>query len=152
MTAPSDETLRVEVAKLCGWRYVTTEVYFNKIYHPTATPPVGMCCGKHLSEIEAFRCCFEPHPEVMHVVPNYPASLDACREFEKTLTDYKQLTEYGKQLYKIMPVDVIEDHASDFNDTKLDYSELAIFAMAEPRQRCLAFLATCSPREEGIPK
>lgn len=50
----NDQEINAEVAEVAGWRYATDEPIFNKVYSPTAVPPVGICCGKGVSKLEAF--------------------------------------------------------------------------------------------------
>ncbi len=114
MTAPSDETLRVQIAELRGWQNVRIEdgsVWGMSPDDAAYDKPRGMAI-------------------LAYEVPNYPASLDACAEFEQTLTD-EQWHKYRRHLMVVI-------WPRDKNKRDLT-----------ARQRCESFLATCSPREES---
>lgn len=113
------EAQRIAIAEVLGWRYVTDEEFFNKLYAPGSTPPIGHCCGKHVGKAEAFRGSFYWHPEIVDVVPDYLNDLNACHEMEKVLTP-KQKLAYLKYLTDL-------DHFGRF---------------ATAAQRCEAFLRT----------
>lgn len=85
-----------------------------------------------------------PHPygwrlgdewHYLHNVPNYPGSLDACAEFEKTLTTEEQ-QEYFYQLNE--EVGLVSPRSPAW---LLEWSVFKLVT-ATARQRCLAYLKT----------
>lgn len=73
------------------------------------------------------------HPTKPHSVPDYLNDLNACAEFEKTLTD-DELWEYSKLLM---------DYRQAANGFPLAWrSEVLKLQKATTRQRCIAFLKT----------
>lgn len=104
--ALTDDEIRVRVAELCGWQW-------EKLW-------TGELHGKPIGEQGPFR-----------EVPNYPADLNACHEFEHGLS-YDQASEYGQALLKI--------RAAERWDDRPPAGDHAFFHT--PRARCEAFLAT----------
>jgi len=76
------QEIRIAVAELCGWRQTGAqcEPGQNEVKHFSRN--YGIAREQRLLEYE---------------LPNYPESLDACREFEGTLRDDNSLT--GKVAY-----------------------------------------------------
>lgn len=97
----SPEAQRIAIAEACGWEYVITEPHFNKLYQPGANRPVGMCCGKHVSKEDAFRVCFNRHPEIAWVVPDYLNDLNAMHEAEKVLGGHDRFN-YSAELERVV--------------------------------------------------
>lgn len=89
----SDNEIRMEIAKLCGWR----KVY----YRPSEIKTIAWLAGINprpdrivavyddvtLDKRDPVPADYE-HPETL---PAYPYSLDACREFEQLLNPEEQL-------------------------------------------------------------
>lgn len=111
MTEPTNEEFRIKVAELMGLA----------IYQKQADGK--WFCLKNGGWLQ---------------IPNYPESLDACVEFEKTLTP-----------------DEFEKYISDINDIVWNepvtdgYIPCAITASA--RQRCLAFIKATQQRKGHVP-
>ncbi len=121
----SDEELRVEVAKLCGWRYVNpndwrAELEKQGIY---AYREHAMTNAAMKLKMYAFA----------HDVPNYPADLNAMHEAEKVLTD-EQHKKFRWELRCIIAIG-----ASTI--TELEKDDRA-FTSATARQRAEAFVST----------
>jgi hypothetical protein len=68
-------------------------------------------------------------------IPNYPESLDACTEFEKTLLTEEDQTDYWVHLIMICGAEARE---------KKDINRIGTFYQitATPKQRCFAYLRT----------
>lgn len=111
----TDEQLRVAVAENQGW--------FS----------MGQIAGR-----PGWGCATDPkHPFAankffIEALPNYPASLDACAEFEGTLKDY-QIGIYQDWVKRLVP-----------NPPEYVGGFFALIT-ASPRIRCLAYLMTVAP-------
>lgn len=85
-----------------------------------------------IPELNECPCCHlyrgQGHDSFCTYIPNYPASLDACAEFEKTLSG-DEITDYINQIYRVT-----------FKACRADRDEGVVFATAP--QRCEAFLRT----------
>lgn len=77
MTAPTDEQMRVAIAKACGWNGIAP-------YHNN-----GPLWGKSPAG-------------TLNALPDYLNSLDAMHEAEKALTRYQQSVTYSDNLMKIV--------------------------------------------------
>lgn len=76
-------------------------------------------------------------------VPNYPASLDVCAEFEKTLSP-SEYSNYATKLYwMIVPKD------ERYPDHFITFSIVAILMAVTPIQRCEAYLRVKGKWEEA---
>lgn len=103
MTNPTDEQLRVMVAEAMGWKRVAVYEWVNDVRLP-----------KQWVDFD--------------VLPNYPACLNACAEFEKTLTA-GEARRYRFRLAR----------NSDGRNAVFQTVEQAL-CHATARQRCLAYL------------
>ena len=109
----TDQELRVKVAEAMGWK--------SKLVPATQDGPDN--------PYGEFQHTWWSNPHGAYKpLPNYPASLDACAEFERTLTDAT-----GKAYFAAL--DVVCGHQQ----------YLYKLITASPRNRCLAFLATVKP-------
>lgn len=97
----TDEEIRIKVAEEMGWTVVQDE-------HGVC----GTIDGIHWHSPAGF--------------PNYPESLDACAEFEKTLTD-AEWDAYSAEIVSL----TLWDRATD---------TVKRILQATARQRCLAYL------------
>lgn len=107
----TDEEIRIKIAEACGWTDISK-------YTQATDGMYG----------------YEPRNGPHSKLPNYPESLDACAEFERTLVEYHGL--YWFNLAEVV---------SGFKREEFDYSNeyfLADIACATARQRCLAYLKT----------
>ena len=98
----TDEEIRIKVAEAMGWKV-------NPVVHN-----LGI------------------HPQLQrghHILPDYPADLSACAEFEKSLTDEEHLR-YRVRLWNVV--------ITEGDETTWDRQ----FISATARQRCIAFLKT----------
>jgi len=107
----NDEQLRIAVAEALGWTYAKPA--YSRVLNVHAV--VGL----------------DPDGE-RRTTPNWPADLNACHQFEKTLSRDQQ-QEYVRQLIKLFkePLPLM-----DFNFAMLN---------ATARQRCEALLAVLKP-------
>ena len=103
--ALTDEEIRVRVAELCGWTYAGSDST-TRFYCPPGTTDLAKRHG---------------------FIPNYPADLNACHEFEAALSG-QQWPKYVTKLCEL---------------TRDRNGEGLVFATA--RQRCEAFLAVMTP-------
>lgn len=98
----TDEQKRIAIAEVMGWKLIRME-YF-KVLCKEIVPPgkhqTGHCCGLHLPDEECWKGSFTPHPEVLHVVPDYLTDLNAMHEAENVLT-VPQLTEFRRIIKRI---------------------------------------------------
>jgi hypothetical protein len=72
-------------------------------------------------------------------IPHYPESLDACAEFEKTLTD-EEWDEYVAALWLVV---------GNSHEWEIDPDGLKPLVRATAFQRCIAFLKVKGLWEEG---
>lgn len=103
----TDEEIRIKVAEAMGWKV-------NPVVHN-----LGI------------------HPQLQrghHILPDYPADLNACAEFEATLTEMEQ-THYTAHL-----IAQCGDVARESRNLK--FVRLFYQITATARQRCLAYLKT----------
>lgn len=99
----TDEEIRIKVAEACGWEVISDTLCNVK---PDKNG--------------------DPEIEPIAPLPNYPADLNACAEFEKTLTD----EEWGVYSAEIVSL-TLWDRATD---------TVKRILQATARQRCLAYL------------
>lgn len=134
LESKTDEELRVKCAELNGWVWyrVPKGRLNDRIYRCLFHPAIHECD----SQAEAWlvradgteKPCNMAYMVKEGLIPNYPQSLDACEEFEKTLDvdilsgDSPRYT-YARILYSIVPPD-----EQPFR--------------AKPRLRTIAFIAT----------
>ena len=104
------DEIRIAVAECCGWQ----QHKYNRAYCSCPSTPKGAAILWPTG------------------LPNYPASLDACAEFEKTLTFNFNAEKNGSEW-----MDYLEwlGYCGENNT-----SELARLILATPLQRCEAFL------------
>ncbi len=107
LSALPDDQLRVICAKRCGWTFLPQ-------------PENGASTANWRA----------PNNHYKWNCPNYPSSLDAMAQAEKTLTDEQ------KETYPHILADVI-------GPTKSQYWTIC---HSSARQRCIAFLAATEPR------
>lgn len=108
----TDEEIRIKVAEACGWEVISDTLCNVK---PDKNG--------------------DPEIEPIAPLPNYPESLDACAEFEKTLTTEEQ-QEYFYQLNE--EVGLVSPRSPAW---LLEWSVFKLVT-ATARQRCIAFLKT----------
>jgi hypothetical protein len=116
----TDEEIRIKVAEAMGWTNITA-FHFEDVV--TGKPKIlhkGDCPALEIED---------------QWLPNYPESLDACAEFEKTLTDEEQ-QEYFYQLNE--EVGLVSPRSPAW---LLEWSVFKLVT-ATARQRCLAYLKT----------
>ncbi len=118
----TNEELRVKVAELCGWKQIATELEMK------------FFGGPQQRETDEAVSSF--------MLPDYPNDLNACAEFEKTLTDH-QLRIYGDQLQEILRWYIVGYIEQDY---RANFVKLAKIACATAEQRCRAFVATMEAR------
>lgn len=109
----TDEEIRIKVAESLGYKDLETK--WEK-YHQWECPDGRVRFG---TIADKYAC-----------LPNYPESLDACAEFEATLTEEEWETYADYLLWS-------EDEPGHSN-----YTACKIGCSATPRQRCLAYLKT----------
>lgn len=113
----TNEEIRIKVAEAMGWNLCPAE-----IAGPAARLFNGDVWYRHA----------ESHTiATTDQLPNYPESLDACAEFEKTLTWEEQ---------EVFKVRLSRITADDFYEARTHWSPHTHHATA--RQRCLAYLKT----------
>lgn len=108
----TDEEIRIQVAEACEWL---------KQHHTVSGRSVWRKNGITTNE------GWNDH--WFEELPNYPESLDACAEFEKTLTDAEQ-PRYALNLWE------------QLTGAPHIFKDSFKFATATARQRCLAYLKT----------
>ena len=111
----TDEQINIKIAELCGYRKATERDRTRGKYEWVAINPDGFEVG------------WSDNCEYHHCIPNYAADLNACHEFEKTLTHINDWMLYDKALAEI---------AEGFT------------FHATARQRCEAFLRVHGQWEE----
>lgn len=102
----TDEEIRIKLAEACGWK-------------PTTDGGI----------------CWDSNGKAILNPPNYPADLNSCAEFEKTLTTEEQ-QEYFYQLNE--EVGLVSPRSPAW---LLEWSVFKLVT-ATARQRCLAYLKT----------
>lgn len=105
----TDEEIRIQVAEAMGWH--------------EEKEPVGS------ANASAWWHNNDRYPSYLMPVPNYPADLNACAEFEKSLTEEEHLR-YRVRLWNVV--------ITEGDETTWDRQ----FISATARQRCLAYLKT----------
>ena len=107
----TDEEIRIKAAEAMGWKWNTSTDIGGKAFPE---------CWIH-----------DDHGFAWHIVdlPNYPADLNACAEFEKSLTEEEHLR-YRVRLWNVV--------ITEGDETTWDRQ----FISATARQRCIAFLKT----------
>ena len=115
----TDSELRVAVAEARGWK--------RKLVPPTKDGPEN--------PYEEFQHTWWYKPDgKFGQPPNYPGDLNACAEFEATLsTDIMRWKYIGR---------LIDETKAESLEV---YAEAFILATATARQRCIAFLRTVRP-------
>ena len=78
------EEINRKIAELCGWKFIIGDyVSWDKVIE------------REGGRVAAWRnpqgVCYEPADRI---IPDYYHSLDACAEFERTLTDTRQMEAY----------------------------------------------------------
>lgn len=121
----TDEEIRIKVAESRGWTREPTDI---QGLYGWISPQGGFAGRYHHPEMP------EPY-EGDPSVPNYPKDLNACAEFEATLTDEEQ-QEYFYQLNE--EVGLVSPRSPAW---LLEWSVFKLVT-ATARQRCLAFLKT----------
>lgn len=108
----TDEEIWIKVAEACGWVKQHHTVSGRSVWRKNGEFATGGWADHWFQEL-----------------PNYPADLNACAEFEKTLTDEEHLR-YRVRLWNVV--------ITEGDETTWDRQ----FISATARQRCLAFLKT----------
>ena len=126
----TDDELRVRVAELAGAKWQEVPPRDGYSYRPKRL------LSFHTWDFDSPRCAPLPFPNQQgdaYSGPNYPADLNACAEFERTLTKI-QRQDYAGELRWATKAEFMEEDA-----------EVFVVAHASARQRCEAFLATMTP-------
>lgn len=114
----TDEEIRIKVAESLGW----VQIWKRQ-------------CGHNLGAPGAFDWVGREKPGgVEYILPNYPADLNACAEFEATLTD-EELSLYGHELGR-------QTECMQWYNGYISAFGITVIARATARQRCLAYLKT----------
>ena len=111
------EDINRAIAELCGWT-VTHDAEWS------------------LDAMEGFTERNSAGVPIMRIVPNYHASLDACREFEGTLKTDEERDAYGEALWSVMFPKSSAARYYDFFDGEIACD----CATTTAPQRCEAFL------------
>lgn len=111
------EQIRIAVAREMGWHHIT----------PT------LLSGKPLHGMGNFDA---------QEIPNYPTSLDACAEFEKTLTEGE------REIYLGCLYDFTNDGLNDYDGETIWGTVFEFVTMTAP-QRCKAYLRMKGKWEEA---
>ena len=103
---------------------------------------VAECCNRNYYDLNChpdnpcYDDCCEGHSRMLAALPDYPASLDACAEFEKTLkTD--DLIDYAEWL--------------GATSNEMHMKSWVVLLRATPLQRCEAFLRVKGKWKEATP-
>lgn len=104
----TDEEIRIKVAEARGWKH----------YGCTGCAHLPCICTEYIA----------PDAETIGEVPNYPEDLNACAEFEATLTD----EEFEKYRWLLWDA-VKQPQVTEWNRAYLS---------AKAHQRCIAYLKT----------
>lgn len=127
----NSEKIRIRVAEACGWKPGEDDRMRDGTYRWDVRRNGTIFGSKPMTYLDSDEFCGSYLCDQR--VPDYPNDLNACAEFERTLTQDERIT-YKRFLYLI----VLDDPGNLDNDTT--------FAMA--RQRCEAFLRTKGLWEE----
>lgn len=113
----SNEELRVRCAEACGW----TDIREQDWCSPMADP-------YDASNISQFWQGINPEHGEKEEIPNYPESLDAMAEAEKTLSDEEDFRRYDAVLGELSGEKIFSLSRQRFK------------VLAEARQRAIAFV------------
>lgn len=131
----TNEEIRIAVAELCGYTWSKPHFGHDSIWHVTPISP-----GQDdLWNDDSSKWAGEPHDvqQEIQLLPNYPESLDACREFENKLNT-EQFYAYWDILYAmISPINLVIEKQKQ----KVRWKGQVECARATPLQRCEAFLS-----------
>lgn len=120
----TDEELRIKVAEACGWTWATETEIAGKMFH---------ACWTHDKHGFAY---------ASYELPNYPLDLNACAEFEATLTDEEKAS-YVKFLNASHPTsDIFHPNQNERGFNNKLAAEVFGLVAATAAQRAEAFLRT----------
>lgn len=121
----TDYEIRIKVAESLGYEFSLWGKDWLSLVTPSTTEPIRLKLNRRTVE--------QAKLDYICALPNYPESLDACVEFEATLTRAEWF-QYNCYLFKaLVPFD--EGDCWDADNARHCIS-------ATPRQRCLAYLKT----------
>lgn len=147
IAALTDDELRVKVAEVLipssDWKCCRCERRAATIIRASA-----FFCDEQCAERVGDYALDDGHRQFEREC-NFPASLDACAQFERTMSDADRGT-YAKTLYLTMENtsgQILESHSRRWGDMdwRMDWSEGFLLATASPLQRCIAFLVIQKP-------
>lgn len=123
--ALTDDEIRVRVAELMGWQVKATRGKYDLVViDPNGFEVAwGNLRGRTPDELRL---------DFSHNLPNYPADLNACHEFERTMNE-DECAAYQQQI------------DNPWGMTQDDYPAQAYWFHATARARCEAFLAVMQP-------
>lgn len=115
----SDNQIRIAIAEVLGWKFSdTVDRFGNRFYER----------GDQWRRVGDYPNTYEP-------LPDYLNDLNACAEFERTLSE-GEITDYGIEVFRIM-------NQTDRSIASVDGDPLwGKLIQATARQRCEAFLRT----------
>lgn len=139
LQAMTDDEIRVRVAEVMGWKFQQVHKYISG---PSweVTSPTGVVIG---SREFPFRSSHGPDSnhiplkaktDSCYLLPNWPASLDACAEFERGLTD-EEYERYSTDLWRLVNGDQPRQESAPIRCERA-------YLSAKARHRCEAFLMT----------